>query len=166
MTKHPFQLAVCACAILTLVACNSAQASLQTQGEAYIRAHISELSPENPTLGGQFTVTDVEWINDSTALVTYEDGHMQFRGRSDVSRGPNGVVIASDITLDASSSSSSSTMNDSSMSSVNDSSASMSSRASALEGEFCGGIAAFECATGLRCQLDGTYPDAGGTCVK
>lgn len=34
----------------------------------------------------------------------------------------------------------------------------------ALEGEFCGGIAAIECATGLVCQLDGNYPDAGGTC--
>lgn len=36
----------------------------------------------------------------------------------------------------------------------------------ALEGEFCGGIAAFQCAQGLTCVYDGTYPDAGGTCVR
>jgi len=36
------------------------------------------------------------------------------------------------------------------------------------EGDFCGGIApgAFPCAEGLECQLDGDFPDAGGTCVK
>lgn len=36
----------------------------------------------------------------------------------------------------------------------------------AQEGGFCGGIAAFPCAKGLRCRYDGTYPDAGGTCVR
>lgn len=34
------------------------------------------------------------------------------------------------------------------------------------EGEFCGGIAAFQCDEGLTCQYEGTYPDAGGVCVK
>ena len=34
------------------------------------------------------------------------------------------------------------------------------------EGEMCGGIAAFPCEEGLICQYDGSYPDAGGTCVK
>ncbi len=32
-------------------------------------------------------------------------------------------------------------------------------------GEFCGGIAAFQCIAGYSCKLDGSYPDAGGTCV-
>lgn len=32
------------------------------------------------------------------------------------------------------------------------------------EGAFCGGIAAFPCAAGLECVLDGDYPDAGGRC--
>lgn len=41
-----------------------------------------------------------------------------------------------------------------------------SSRPLSIEGEFCGGIAAFQCAPGLTCKYDGTYPDAGGTCVK
>lgn len=31
--------------------------------------------------------------------------------------------------------------------------------------QFCGGIAGITCAEGYRCALDGTYPDAGGTCV-
>ena len=34
------------------------------------------------------------------------------------------------------------------------------------EGGFCGGIAGFQCDSGLTCVLDGSYPDAGGTCVK
>lgn len=33
-------------------------------------------------------------------------------------------------------------------------------------GEFCGGIAAFQCEEGLDCVYDGTYPDAGGSCQK
>jgi len=32
-------------------------------------------------------------------------------------------------------------------------------------GEFCGGIAAVRCATGLSCRYDAQYPDAGGTCM-
>lgn len=39
-------------------------------------------------------------------------------------------------------------------------------REPAQEGEFCGGIAGFQCAEGLTCLYEGTYPDAGGTCVK
>ena len=34
------------------------------------------------------------------------------------------------------------------------------------EGEFCGGIAGIQCASGLECKLDGDYPDAGGVCKK
>ena len=34
------------------------------------------------------------------------------------------------------------------------------------EGGFCGGIAALPCADGLECVLSGSYPDAGGKCVK
>lgn len=32
--------------------------------------------------------------------------------------------------------------------------------------EFCGGIAGVQCQLGYSCELDGDYPDAGGTCVK
>lgn len=34
------------------------------------------------------------------------------------------------------------------------------------EGKFCGGIANIQCATGYTCKLEGSYPDAGGKCVK
>jgi hypothetical protein len=30
---------------------------------------------------------------------------------------------------------------------------------------FCGGIAGKDCPFGYTCKLDGSYPDAGGTCV-
>lgn len=32
--------------------------------------------------------------------------------------------------------------------------------------KFCGGIAAIKCPAGQKCKLSGTYPDAGGKCVK
>lgn len=34
-----------------------------------------------------------------------------------------------------------------------------------VAGQFCGGIAGVACPSGYNCKLDGTYPDAGGTCV-
>jgi len=34
------------------------------------------------------------------------------------------------------------------------------------EGKMCGGIAGILCCSGLKCQLQGYYPDASGTCVK
>lgn len=37
---------------------------------------------------------------------------------------------------------------------------------SVSEQAFCGGIAGIECNEGYTCQLDGDYPDAGGTCTK
>lgn len=33
------------------------------------------------------------------------------------------------------------------------------------KGAFCGGIAGTPCPKGYKCQLEGRYPDAGGTCV-
>lgn len=32
-------------------------------------------------------------------------------------------------------------------------------------GKMCGGIGGLVCKDGYKCQLDGNYPDAGGTCV-
>ena len=34
------------------------------------------------------------------------------------------------------------------------------------EGKFCGGIAGMPCPNGYGCRLDGSYPDAGGKCIK
>ncbi len=39
-------------------------------------------------------------------------------------------------------------------------------RSNVPEGGMCGGIAAFQCAEGLYCRMDGDYPDAAGKCVK
>jgi len=35
-----------------------------------------------------------------------------------------------------------------------------------VEGDFCGGMQGMACCSGYTCQLDGSYPDAGGTCVE
>lgn len=35
-----------------------------------------------------------------------------------------------------------------------------------FKGQFCGGIAAFQCPYNFECVYDGTYPDAGGQCAK
>ncbi len=42
--------------------------------EEYVRAHISDLSPVDPVLGGTFMVTDVVAAN-GAGKVSYEDGH-------------------------------------------------------------------------------------------
>ncbi|MDD4319628.1 MAG: hypothetical protein PHW10_04885 [Candidatus Peribacteraceae bacterium] len=120
--------------------------------EAYIRANISALSPESAVLGGTFYVTDIRWQDEDTAVVEYEDGHIALRGTTDV-RVENGETVAGPITkaeenLPPSSSSS------------------VAGRNPAQAGEFCGGIAGFQCADGLTCKYDGNYPDAGGTCVS
>jgi hypothetical protein len=40
------------------------------------------------------------------------------------------------------------------------------SSSGSVEGKFCGGIAGVACPGGYKCKLDGSYPDAGGTCIK
>ncbi len=45
----------------------------------FLRANISDISPEKEVLGGKFYVTDIEWINNQTAIVDYEDGHIALR---------------------------------------------------------------------------------------
>lgn len=164
---------MCVLAALMLAACNgTANAELQTQGDAYIRQHIGTLSP-SPTTAGQFTVTSVTWIDADTALVTYENGQVSLKGSTDVSM-KDGVVTATTIRLDIDTGASSSKIS-SVQSSVNSvlsipsssiSSTPVSSRPRVGLGAFCGGIAAFQCAEGLHCAYDGNYPDEGGTCVR
>ncbi len=45
----------------------------------YIRAHVSELSPEKEVLGGKFYITNIVFENSGNALVDYEDGHIALR---------------------------------------------------------------------------------------
>lgn len=41
-----------------------------------------------------------------------------------------------------------------------------SSTATTTQAIFCGGIAGIACPAGYSCKLEGSYPDAGGTCIK
>ncbi len=45
-----------------------------TNVEDYVKAHITELSPEKATMGGTFMVTNIE-AHDGEGTVYYEDGH-------------------------------------------------------------------------------------------
>lgn len=165
----------------------SAQSQLQANGESYIRSNIATLSPRAATTGSRFAVTDIEWEDENTALVTYKDGNITLTGRTDVAASGSSVTAArlrltdGDSSSTSSSSSSMSSTTSSSSSRTSSSSSTTSSMSSTTspssssstmgmnprgEGEFCGGIAAFPCQDGLRCQLEGSYPDAGGHCVR
>lgn len=132
--------------LLLLVSCTpSAGDVLHTKAEAYIHAHISELSPTPAVLGGTFSVTNVQWEDADTAIVSYEDGHIALSAKADVQQEGNDVHVSSFVLIQNGGS---------------------PQRAGAKEGEFCGGIAAFQCTKGLTCKFEGEYPDAGGVCVK
>jgi hypothetical protein len=203
-------------AITLLSGCNGQTAQLRLQGdaEAYIRQHIADLSPSSAEVGGTFQVSEIEWVDDDTALVTYDDGHIEIRGHTDV-REVNGRIVATTIVRDddgaddgdnnssvmmvssaigslsssarsvsasvqasasmstsvsvstnASASISTSVSTNASVSTSVSTNTSTSVRTGAGLGEFCGGIAALPCSAGYTCKLDGTYPDAGGTCVQ
>lgn len=112
----------------------------QALAEAYIRTNIATLSPEPPVLGGSFYVLSVEWTDEDSAVVTYEDGHIQLTADAEVTVTGDEVTVASFEVRPQ-------------------------GRAEAKEGEMCGGIAGFRCARGLTCRYDGDYPDAAGVCV-
>lgn len=114
----------------------------QRVADAYIRANITLLSPEPAVMGGTLHVTDIAWTSDKRAVVTYEDGHNQFVADADVTVNEGEKVVVSSFKIRP------------------------EEQAGAKEGEFCGGIAAFQCASGLTCKYDGTYPDAGGVCMR
>jgi hypothetical protein len=127
--------------------------------EAYIRSHISELSPQPAVLGGTFYVTDIQWQNDDTALVSYEDGHIALKGTTVVSMKDAPYATTLSLLPDEPSPKDQA-------SSASSSSVAPTGRPKAGEGEFCGGLAGIQCEEGLTCRYDGTYPDAGGTCVR
>lgn len=149
------------CAMLMLlVAC--ASPATHAEAEAYIRAHIEELSPTPAVLGGTFTVTDIEWENADTAIVSYEDGHIALTGRTTIRVEGGGVTATELVLLDTDVGGGAS----SSVASGSGSVASAMERPRAHEGELCGGIAGIQCDFGLICQYEGAYPDAAGTCVQ
>ena len=55
---------------------NNNQNSVQTKVGDYIRENISDLSEEKAVLGGTFYVTKISFLDNTRALVEYEDGHI------------------------------------------------------------------------------------------
>lgn len=173
-------LAVFAITFLSGCQSDNLQVRLHNQGEAYIRDNITVLVPTTTPAGGTYRVTNVRWMMDGRALVTFSDGRTELRGYTTVTD-RNGTVTAGRIILDTTDSDASSAGNSSSSSAMSFSSAGVSMSVSASAslsagmsassssgrglGAFCGGIAGFPCDAGYTCKLDGTYPDAGGTCV-
>ena len=60
--------------------------------EQYIRDNISELSPEEAVLGGNFFVTNVEFLSDNSVLVDYEDGHIALQAEAGFTVSDEGEV--------------------------------------------------------------------------
>jgi len=46
----------------------------------YLNDNLSTLSPEPEVLGGKFFVTNLEFVNETKAIVEYEDGHNMYIG--------------------------------------------------------------------------------------
>lgn len=142
--------------LVVLTAC-SASAKKQTAADAYIRANVAELSPTPAVLGGTFQVTDVEWEDEDTAIVSYEDGHIALKGRTDIVVGDDGVTVTEFVIVED---------DGANAASASGSVSSVAERPRSKEGETCGGIAALQCDFGLICIYDGAYPDAAGKCSK
>lgn len=47
--------------------------------EEFLNKNISDISPEKEVLGGKFYLTNIEWVNEQTAIIDYEDGHVALR---------------------------------------------------------------------------------------
>ncbi|MFC1655838.1 M23 family metallopeptidase [Patescibacteria group bacterium] len=57
----------------------------------YIEENISSISESDPVLGGTWYVVDVEFVDNQTVVVTYEDGHIQkiIKANYEISRDKN-----------------------------------------------------------------------------
>jgi hypothetical protein len=42
----------------------------------YVSAHLSTLSPTKEVLGGKFYLTDIKFLDNNQAQISYEDGHI------------------------------------------------------------------------------------------
>ena len=47
--------------------------------ENYLMENISQISPKKEVLGGKFYVTTIDWLDDSSGTVAYEDGHIALK---------------------------------------------------------------------------------------
>lgn len=70
-----------------------------SEAEAHLRAHITALSSTKAVLGGTFQVTDIAWENPSTALVSYEDGHIALKARAVLAKEEGKIVVKSFVIL-------------------------------------------------------------------
>jgi hypothetical protein len=156
------------CGLLTAcmpLSSNEPPADLKVKAETYIREHIADLSPTPAVLGGHFYVTKLQWKDADTVQVDYEDGHISLSGTTEIaSDGSAGMIVVPEDQKPAPVKNDD--QDDDSDASAADASAAADPRAPRGEGQFCGGIAGFQCQTGLHCEIKETYPDAGGTCVK
>lgn len=70
-----------------------------SEAEAHLRAHITALSATKAVLGGTFQVTKILWENPSTAVVSYEDGHIAQTARAVVAKEDGEVIVKSFVIL-------------------------------------------------------------------
>ncbi|MDD4290534.1 MAG: hypothetical protein PHH83_04705 [Patescibacteria group bacterium] len=61
--------------------------------ENFIKENISEISPKKEVLGGKFYITKFTWADDNNGLVDYEDGHIAFKAKFNISLERNNPKI-------------------------------------------------------------------------
>lgn len=47
--------------------------------EKYLNDNISNLSPQKEVLGGKFYITEINWLENASGTVEYEDGHIALK---------------------------------------------------------------------------------------
>jgi hypothetical protein len=123
------RLAALFAATLAIAAC-TADTSFRGRVESYIAQNIADLSPRTATYG-DFTVSDIEWVDDDTVRIRYaDDADIELTGIADVTD-DNGTVLVRNFRIDTSGLSSSSSSSISFSSSMSFSFASTVSASSA-----------------------------------
>lgn len=51
--------------------------------EQYLKENISTISPEKEVLGGKFYITKIDWLENNSGIVEYEDGHIALKATFD-----------------------------------------------------------------------------------
>ena len=68
--------------------------SEKEEAEAYLENNIDALVTVTPSvLGGTYQTTEIEWYTDNTAIVLYEDGHIQGRARATITVDGDTVTV-------------------------------------------------------------------------
>lgn len=53
--------------------------------ESYLEENISDITAQEPSLGGTFMISSFNWVNNSTAVIVYEDGHNMYEAEVSLS---------------------------------------------------------------------------------